>query len=239
MNKYPEKRNGLYYLHKDGKEFVLPSVTSITGEAMPKPQLIAWATRMAAREALHNPSLSEEQVIALVTGKKTDGGDRGALIHDYSEASDNGHEPGIDTVPEDMKPYVIALNKFRDQMKPKLVVNEKKICNLSYGYAGRMDRIYDMGGKRVLADYKTSANYYPEMGLQLAAYKYAEFMFDDPDGPFTPMLAVDSTIIVLLGSDGTYTIKETNEPLELFINLKKIWEWINAEKATKTTRRTR
>ena len=232
MKKIPEKRNGLYYLNYQGREYVLPSVTAITGDAMPKPDLLRWAARTAAREALNNPTLSEEEVLALVTRKKTDGASRGALVHDFSEALDNNHAPSMDGVPEDVRPYIEALGRFMGDFSPSLVCNEVKVCNLTHGYAGRMDRVYKIKDQNVLVDYKTSPNYYPEMGLQLAAYKNAEFMFRDAHGPFEPMPHIDSTMIVLLGKDGTYSTKPTDEPLELFLALKTVWKWMYHEKST-------
>ena len=37
--KFPDRRNGIYYLNYEGKEYHLPSVTSVTSETMPKPSL--------------------------------------------------------------------------------------------------------------------------------------------------------------------------------------------------------
>jgi len=229
----PTKRNGLYFLNKDETDYILPSVTSITSEAMPKPGLLYWAAKTAARAALHDPTLSEEQAAATINNAKVAGGDRGSLIHGFTEASDNGHQPDINQLPVEIQGYARAYQKFIAELKPKLILNEKKIVNFTHGYAGRLDRIYEVSSGLVVADFKTSANYYPENGLQLAAYSHAEFYFEDGNGPFTPMPKITGSIIVLLGVDGSYTLKHCDEPLEVFLNLKAIWMWLNKDKFKK------
>ena len=225
----PDRRNGIYFLKFQDQDYRLPSVTSITSEAMPKPQLMSWAARTAARAALNDPTMTEEQAMAVIYQSKAAGGDRGALIHDFAEASDNGHTPDINSVPEAFRGYAQAFLKFQNDITPRLVMNEQRVANFTHGYAGRLDRIYDIKGELWLVDYKTSKDYYPEMGLQLAAYKNAEFTFK-LGGEYTPMPKVARTAIVLLSETGTYTLKETDEQLEVFMALKKIWLWLNADK---------
>lgn len=226
----PERRNGFYYVNMEGKDYVLPSVTTITSETMPKGNLIYWAAKTAARAALHNPTLSEDEAAKSITQAKTDGGDRGRIVHDFVEAMDNGATPNFDGLPEKIKPYVQAFISFKKDLEPKLVMNERKVMNLSLGYAGRLDRVYEIKGQNVLVDFKTSKDYYPEMGLQLTAYKNAEFSFEKVGGPYIPMIKIDSTAIVLLGEDGTYSFKKTDEPLDVFMALRSIWVWMNSAK---------
>lgn len=225
-----QKRNGLYYIQRDGKEHILPSVTAIMGDAMPKPQLIYWAAKLSARAALQDPTITEEQASSSVTIAKSEGAKRGSLVHSLVEAVDNGGVTDINSLPPHIRPYALAHAKFVEDFKPKLIHNEQVVANFTHKYAGRLDRIYEIKGKIVIADFKTSGAYYQEMGLQLSAYKNAEFMVN---GDMKPMPKVDQTLVVLLGDDGTYTVKETDEPLEVFLALRKIWLWLNKTKLQK------
>ena len=227
------KRNGLYYLEKDGQQHVLPSVTTIIGDAMPKPQLITWAAKTAARAALQDPTMTEEQAVSSIYIAKKDGAVRGSLIHSFAEASDNGAVMDIDSLMPEMRPYALAHKKFVADYTPQLIQNEMVVTNFTLGYAGQLDRIYKINDKTAIVDYKTSANYYPEMGLQLAAYKNAEFLFNKYAKLWSPMPIIDQTFIVLLGDDGTYAVRETDEPLSVFVHLKQIYLWLNKDKLKK------
>ena len=167
--------------------------------------------------------------MAVIYQSKAAGGDRGALIHDFAEASDNGNTPDIGTVPGAIRGFAQAFLKFQKDIAPKLIMNEQRVANFTHGYAGRLDRIYDIKGELWLVDYKTSKDYYPEMGLQLAAYKNAEFTFK-LGGEYTPMPKVARTAIVLLGENGNYTLKEVDEPLSVFLALHDVWLWLNKER---------
>lgn len=225
------KLNGFYLVEKDGEKHILPSVTTIL-EAMPKPQLIYWAAKLSARAVLQGEAETEEQATSAITIAKSEGAKRGSLVHSLTEAADNGASPDINSLPPDIRPYALAHQKFVNDFKPKLIYNEQTAVNLTFGYGGTIDRVYEIDGKMVIVDYKTSANYYPSMGLQLAAYRNAEFTIT-PDGKYEPMPKIDQTMVVLLGDDGGYTVKDTNESLEIFLALKKIWLWINKEKMEK------
>lgn len=226
------KLNGFYPLTKDNNFYLLLSTTNVL-EVLAKPQLIYWAAKLSARAVLQGEAETEEQAASAITIAKSEGAKRGSLVHSLTEAADNGASPDINSLPPDIRPYALAHQKFVNDFKPKLICNEQIVANFTFGYAGTLDRIYEIDGKNVLVDYKTSANYYPSMGLQLAAYKNAEFLVS-PDGKiFTPMPKIDQTMVVLLGDDGGYTVKDTNESLEIFLALKKIWLWVNKEKMEK------
>ncbi|GFG72716.1 PD-(D/E)XK nuclease family protein [Mycobacterium botniense] len=83
----------------------------------------------------------------------------------------------------------VMLNRFDDWLQrfsPSYQATEVCVYNPSYGYAGTADAFLTIDGVRFIADYKTTRNAYdskglrrtpyPEqVGLQLAAYRYAEF----------------------------------------------------------------
>ena len=233
------RRNGLYYFDTfpEGilfdKNKGLPSVTTILGDTIAKPGLITWAAKLASRAALQDPSITEEQATSAIYEAKKEGGSRGGLVHSLTEAADNGHLADIETLPPHIRPYALAHQKFIKDFQPKLIKNEMVVANFTFGYAGQLDRIYDIREDMDIVDFKTSPRYYKENGLQLSAYKHAEFVYDKINKVWSPMPKVHRTLVVLLGEDGTYTVKETDEPLEIFLALKKVYLWLNKEKLEK------
>ena len=230
------KRNGLYYLpdtKNPKKEHSLVSVTAVVGETYPKPQLLYWAARVAARAALQDPSITEEQAVSAIGIAKKDGAIRGATVHSLTEAVDNKAQVDIASVPPQFRGYALAHKKFTDDYLPEVLYNEQVVVNFKNGYAGRLDRIYTLRGKTAIVDFKTSPQYYREMGIQLSAYKNAEYMYNSDKKEYAPMVKVDQTMVVLLHDDGTYTVKDTDEPFWVFVYFKEIWLWMNKEKLEK------
>ncbi len=61
--------------------------------------------------------------------------------------------------------------EFCTRFEPKILLSEKNFVNPELGYAGTIDRIMQVQGKRHLVDIKTSNTIYPVYWLQLAAYR--------------------------------------------------------------------
>ena len=199
---YPDRRGGFYYIQHNGTGHRLVSVTTVLS-AVAKPALVTWAAKQAARAALQDPSISEEQAVSAVYGQRDSAADRGGRIHSYTEAVHNGLVREPESLPDSVRPYAAAFEKFRVAFRPALILNECVVYNITHGYAGTLDRVYQMGEQVILVDLKTSANYYPEMGLQLVAYKNAEYQLGGE-----PMPPVDRMMVVLLRDDGTVTATE-------------------------------
>lgn len=74
--------------------------------------------------------------------------------------------------------------RFVEEYAPTFECAEVAVFAPSYGYAGTLDAIVTLDGRRVVLDYKTSRDTYdskgklrgpyPEVALQLAAYRHAE-----------------------------------------------------------------
>lgn len=63
---------------------------------------------------------------------------------------------------------------------------EFQVFNRRLNYAGSCDALVTVGGRRYILDVKTSKGVYKDYGLQLAAYRYAEFI-GHADGTEEPM----------------------------------------------------
>lgn len=151
--------DGRYYYTEDG-EFV-PSVTTIL-EAYPKEASYYMWLKSVGQDA---DTIRDEA------------GRRGSTVHAMTEAYDKGHEVSLLT--EDghlaykvgewamFERYVEFTRKF----SPVIKMSEQNFVNAELGYAGTIDRIMQIGGKRYLVDIKTSNTIYASYWLQLAAYR--------------------------------------------------------------------
>jgi hypothetical protein len=96
------------------------------------------------------------------------------------------------------------------------------------GYAGTLDILGVVGGKRMVCDLKTSNAVYPEMALQISAYINAvEEMTNEP---------VEGGGILRIGRDATlefkeFTKDELNVAYDKFMCLLKYWQLDNPKEA--------
>jgi len=122
--------------------------------------------------------------------------DAGTAIHEAAEAYVLGKpmpppEPSIAR-------QVEAFQRFLTVFQPKYEQAEATVYNRAESYAGTLDAIAHIRGfGRLLIDYKSAADIYPEVALQLAAYRYAEFI-GLPDGSEWPMPKVDGCAVLHL-----------------------------------------
>ena len=225
----PTKRNGFYYIKTKDKELKLVSVTEIM-KALAKDALRYWTGKMSARIALDDPSLNEQEVMGKVGEISRDAAKRGRVVHSLTEAADvEDSLISVGRIMPEIRGYLTAFNKFKGDTKQKLLYNEQIVFNESKGYAGQLDRIYEIDGKIVLADIKTSKDFYPDMAIQTSAYKNAEFLYSKQK-EIKPMPNIDKTMIILLGEDGNYAIREMPDVYNIFLHLKEVWGFLNPEK---------
>ena len=108
------------------------------------------------------------------------------------------------------------MHKFQP-IESELTVYSKKL-----GYAGTLDAIGKVDGKLAVVDYKSSKACYPEMGMQLSAYRhaYAEMRGERK---------VDEMWILRLGkNDGEFEAVRYNAPAKQMLGFKgalKLWKW--------------
>lgn len=123
--------------------------------------------------------------------------DLGTAVHDQAEAYALG-KPMPEAAPAIIG-NVQAFRNFLEDYQPTYAqlgddgmwLAEASVFNRAERYAGTLDAIADIPGLgRVLIDYKTGKDIYPETALQLAAYRHAEFI-GLPDGTEWPMPEVD------------------------------------------------
>ena len=139
----------------------LPSVTTIL-EAYPKPYaLLQW---------LKEKGTAADELRDMA-------GRRGSTVHQLTEDYDNGIECNLISdagTPryslEEWGMFERYVN-FCSRFNPENILIEQTCISSALGYAGTIDRVADIGGKRFIIDIKTSNTITNSYWLQLAAYR--------------------------------------------------------------------
>lgn len=174
------------------------SVTTILG-VLDKPALVYWAANETADAAVRQAkylaqrveSEGKEAVAKALAGARfaSPPGGRtakalGTAVHEALEhLALTGEFPTVD---DEVRPFIEQADKWMQKFQPVYEASEMTTYSPQYGFAGTLDAIATIDGVRFLIDYKTSRKSvdnqgkpttpYPEqVGLQLAAYRYAEY----------------------------------------------------------------
>lgn len=197
------------------------SVTTIIGGGLPKPALLPWGIKAVAEVAV----AKRRTLMAMTSECETQGActaanwcascdaavrwlksapyqqrdkaaDLGTRIHEAAEAYKLGKP--APPWPDDIAPTMTQYERWLLAFAPTFEQVEQTVYNRSQRYAGTLDAIVTLSdGKRLLIDYKTGKAIYPEVGLQLAAYRYAEYM-RLPDLSEAPVPEVDGAAVLHL-----------------------------------------
>jgi hypothetical protein len=200
------------------------SVTTIIGGGLPKPALLPWGIKSVAEAAVQK----RRTLMAMTSECERDGkctpadwcsscdaavrwlksapyqqrdkaADMGTKIHEAAEAYKLGKP--MPPWPEDIAPTMAQFERWLLAFGPTFEQTEASVYHRAQRYAGTLDSIVTLSdGRRVLIDYKTGKAVYPEVGLQLAAYRHAEFI-GLPDGNEAPVPEVDGAAVLHLRPD--------------------------------------
>lgn len=174
------------------------SVTTIVG-CLDKPALVPWAALETSKAAIneeqawrsrltHEGPASAIDYLKNARFRRPKGQrspkDLGTAVHGLCETyALTGVRPQL--VDAELRPFLDQFDRFLQEFQPEYIAAEYVVFNETYGYAGQADGAAKLEGTPVLIDYKTSRESfdgrgrpkapYPEVALQLAAYRYAEF----------------------------------------------------------------
>lgn len=236
------------------------SVTTLIKGGLPSPALTAWGMKAVAEYAVANHGTLSQLVSTVRLRKSPDGhlvvsdpdavqgaidwlksapyrerdrkADVGTALHAYAEAYVKGQPmPEPD---ESIAGHVESFKRFLAERRPEFELAEASVFNRSARYAGTLDAVAVLPGRgRALLDYKTTGSgVYPEAALQLAAYRYAEFI-GLPDGTEAPMPEVDGCAVVWIREDGYDLVPVTadEEVFRFFRHVVEVFRW--AEETSK------
>jgi len=172
------------------------SVTTIIG-ALDKPALLYWAAEKTATCAVDQLDTVRAMVndgdradtikwlrdarFRRPKGERT-AAELGTAVHEACEQfALTGTRPEVDP---DVAPFLDQFDRWCQKFSPTYEAAEVTVYSPRYGYAGTCDAFLSVDGVRFIVDYKTSKKSYdargkatgpyPEVALQLAAYRFAE-----------------------------------------------------------------
>lgn len=150
--------------------------------------------------------------------------DVGTLVHAVAESlSSDSDLPDFSDVEQ---PYVDSFLEFITEWDPDFEHVEATVFNCAEGYAGTADFIANIGGLRVVGDYKSGKGVYDDAALQLAALSHAQHIAQDDDAT-VPLGPVDAALIVHLRPDGyaVYPVDISPKVFAGFCAARKTWNW--------------
>lgn len=170
---------------------------------------------------------------------KSAAGDKGSKIHNAIEMWLNGASITMDMkltntdtgTEEDLKlEEYEAIKSFIDwytEVKPKITKTEFVVVNEKLGYAGTVDFLAEIDGKRYIVDLKTGQNLWPEYELQLSAYKHA--LESELEAAITASLNLAVLQVGYRRNKASWKFTEVDDKFTLFRAAKMIWENENNE----------
>lgn len=224
-----------------------PGVTSIL-KNLNKDFLQAWAAKLVAEEAVNNldelvPLMrrSPEAAIDMLKGtprrftKKA--ADEGTAAHDIFERMAGGEDVKARFLPEFLRPYRDHFAEFLDVCQPEYLAMEETVWSDLYGYAGSFDAKAKINGQVIWLDNKTTrSGVHDEVGLQLSAYRFAEYIMA-PDGTRTANDPGDGAAVLHVRPEGWHLtpVRADETMFEMFKDLRRIFEWDDLKKTVVST----
>ena len=149
----------------------LPGTTTICGIAKESGGLIQWAYKQGREhERLIAQGKPAPRHLYDVVDRAAD---IGTLAHECCEADIRGIE--LPQIPEDKREQVMtAFGQYltwKNQTRLKIVASEVPLVSERHQFGGTLDFVCEIDGQLCLGDFKTSSAVYPEMLIQLAAYR--------------------------------------------------------------------
>jgi hypothetical protein len=195
-----DSKSGRFY-HWNAEPFV--SVTTVISDGVPKPGLQRWFLKNIAKAAAAGRErlalLTAAEVEAFLMGSISPASTEvsaslGSRVHAKAEIISRDGNTG--DIPEDEKPFVDNFLQFLADFSPTYLEAESSVFSRKYGYAGTLDAIVQIDGKNHVLDIKTGKSVWPEVALQLAAYRHADFI-GRANGEEAPMHDTDDVGLVL------------------------------------------
>lgn len=180
------------------------SVTALTG-LLPK-NLTWWAGNKVAECAFFQqdewrglPTRQEryEYVRRAHDRVKNTAADLGTEVHKFAEAHNLGKP--MPKPPLEIRARMQAFTEFLSDWNPEIEAAEVKVYHrgdrdkegFGCNYAGTLDVMAKIDGRRSIIDIKTGKSIWPEAGLQINLYAFADFLVADPNHPGAKQITPD------------------------------------------------
>lgn len=155
----------------------------------------------------------------------------GTAVHGIVEALILG-KPTPPPDPE-LAPFIAQFHAWVKAFKPTFEMSEASVYSDSESYAGTLDIIARVAGRRGLIDAKTGKGVYPDAALQMSAYAHADYvgLVDGTDHELGP---VDFGAVLHLRPDGFAFVpaRVDDEVFRSFLFVREVFRWM--EETSKT-----
>jgi hypothetical protein len=220
------------------------SVTTIINGGVPKPALINWAKKFTAEYAVEHfdafamlvkddPDGAIEWLKGAAYRDRDRKAELGTELHTATEAYVLGKPMPPWSLP--IRPVMKNFEAFLADYKPNYLATEASVFNRSERYAGTLDAIAEIDGRRYLIDVKSGKGIYSEIALQLAGYRFAEFI-GLPDGSEEPMHEVDACAALHLPADGRgyelTDVRADEDVFKTFLYIRECFRWTSETQKT-------
>lgn len=249
--------SGRMYSRQLGEPAQVPSITTVIG--MQSPKLDGWAGYMAARamasdvrlpQALKSAGAMRDIIRDAANAAETfreEAAARGDRVHYYAEQCSRrelGLRHDAEVAREQLQAhgeegFARSFEQWWSDYDPQPLVPEITVWNQSLGYAGTLDLVAEIGGKRCIIDFKTRGTTRqgevkpidPKVALQLVAgLKAEEQLVDARTGSWEPWEYHDAEILVAvgLGDSGYLSVRVNPQSFPAhwykFAALRRVWE---------------
>jgi hypothetical protein len=234
--------NGIrHYKHPSIKGLNAPSVTSIVG-MLPMPYLPKWNSKVTAQCAIDEFQMITELVN---DGKSTKAIEwlKAAAERELNKAADIGtkvHETIEQLIldpshkyDDALQPFIDGFDQFVEKFEPEWIHVEKSVFSVTHVYAGSFDAICKINSKNVLLDFKTTrSGISAKVALQLAAYKYADVMFDGDEEIAIPNIDAGAALLLRPGKWSYQPLRIDSDIFSTFLALRRTFEWESRQSKT-------
>lgn len=237
------KRGGSrFYVDPDDNTIKVPGVTSIIG-MLPKDFLQYWSAKKVAECAveelgtvvqmtLRDPAAAIDHLKKAPTRDTRKAADVGTAAHDCFERMAMGKPVG--RVTPELEPFVRHFDDFLKTVKPEYKWLEETVWSDKHEYAGSFDAYAEIDGERLFIDNKTTrSGVHEEVGLQLAAYRFAEHILRQ-DGSRVPNPGADGGAVVHVRPEGwsLVPVRCDEEMFDYFLTLRSVFDYEREIKRT-------
>ncbi|WP_198147887.1 hypothetical protein [Microbacterium sp. XT11] len=219
-----------------------PGVTSIL-KNLDKSFLQHWAAKLVAEEAVNNldvieglarrsPDAAIDMLKRAPYRNTKEAADIGTAAHDLFERMAGGENINPRFLHEDLQPYARHFADFLDVCQPEYLHMEETVWDDEHQYAGSFDAVAKIDGEVIYLDNKTTrSGVHEEVGLQLAAYRYAKHILR-PDGTRVPNVKSSGAAVLHIRPEGWHLtpVRADETMFELFCHLREVFEWDELKK---------
>jgi hypothetical protein len=155
------KRSRAHITYKLQDGTAIPGVTTVLG-VLNKPALVKWANNLGLQgidstkfvdEKAEIGTLAHQMIADYLRGEKTDTSEYSKVQIDQAENA------------------VLSFFEWEKSHHIQVILVEEPMVSEEYGFGGTIDCLGHINNELCLVDFKTSSGIYPEMMIQLAAYK--------------------------------------------------------------------